>query len=125
MKKSIVITVDIMGFTKLSHSQSPEKTANYITSYYKLVQSLVARYNWRFVKGIGDCVLISADLNVPMSRLNEFYETLSKEYDVNVFFRKCEYCEQLVAIGDYSCLDIFGKDINNLFLDDPSTVKIG
>ena len=74
-----------MGFTKLSHSQSPEKTANYITSYYKLVQSLVARYNWRFVIGIGDCVLISADLNVPMSRLNEFYETLSKEYDVNVF----------------------------------------
>ena len=117
--------MDISGFNKFSQSESPEKIADYIASYYKLIQSLVARYNWRFIKGIGDCVLISADLNVPMSRLKEFYETLSKEYAINVFFRKCEYYEQLVAIGDYSCLDIFGKDINNLFLGDSSTMKIG
>lgn len=39
--------------------------------------------------------------------------------------RACNFVGKEFKIGRYSCLDIIGKDINNLFLNDIATTKLG
>ena len=63
MKKSIIITIDIKGFNKQTQLESSADTANYLTEYYEYIADLISPFKWRYVKSIGDCVLLSAENN--------------------------------------------------------------
>ena len=123
MKKSTIIKLDIQGFNKQAQNESPDSTADYILEYYESIQKFVLQYNWTFIKGIGDCVLISAETNLDC--IEQFFNELSKKYQVVCHYRVCEYAQKNIKFGSYQCSDVFGKDINNLFLNDHLTTRIG
>ncbi len=107
----------------MAQAEDPEETSDYISNYYQAIYSTISHHGWRFIKGIGDCVLISADSNT--ENINKLYEELSKKYSISLCYRQCSYAEKQISIGQYSCVDIFGKDINNLFLCDSLTKNLG
>lgn len=119
MKKSTIIKIDIKGFNKMAQAEDPKATSDYISTYYQDIHSIISDHGWRFIKGIGDCVLISANSNT--ENINKLYEELSKKYNISICYRQCSYVDKQISIGQYSCLDVFGKDINNLFLCDSLT----
>ena len=123
MKESTIIKVDIKGFNNRAQTEASEETANYILNYYQTIQDIISQHGWRFIKGMGDCVLISADSNT--ENITKLYEELSKEYSIYLCYRQCRFAEKQISVGQYSCLDIFGKDINNLFLCDSLTKTLG
>lgn len=123
MPESVIIKIDIMGFNKKAQAENPEDTSEYIYEYYQRIENAISKYDWRFIKGMGDCVLISS-CNDSSDHIAEFYEEISKVYNIALCYRLCRYVEKEIKIGDYSCTDVFGKDVNNLFLCDHLTTKL-
>ena len=74
---------------------------------------------------MGNSMLISAELNNILVDLEQFYKAIGKKYNVTLFNRKCDFVEKEIIIINYFCFDVFGKDINRLFLNDVSTNKLG
>ena len=124
-KISTIIKIDINGFNKRTQAENPAVTAHYLANYYELISNMVSAYGWRFVKGMGDCVLISADENAGTENISLFYEAISSRFDVCLYYRECKFEEVEFTFGKYSCLDTIGKDVNNLFLNDSSTIVLG
>ena len=50
---------------------------------------------------------------------------MEKKYNVTLFNRKCDFAEKEIIINNNFCFDVFGKDINRMFLNDVSTNKLG
>ena len=124
-KISTIIKIDINGFNGRAQAENTAATAHYLTEYYELISNMVSRHGWRFVKAMGDCVLISADENAGTENISLFYEAISSRFDVCLYYRECEFEEVEFTFGKYSCLDTIGKDVNNLFLNDSSTMVVG
>ena len=59
---------------------------------------------------MGNSILILAKINNTPIKIEKFHKEISEKYNVTSLYRKCD-----VVIDNYSCLDIFGEDINNLF----------
>ncbi|NKB33720.1 MAG: hypothetical protein GKR91_11535 [Pseudomonadales bacterium] len=123
-KKTIIIKFDINGFNKKAQSSSVQKTAEFLSEYYELIAAESANLNWRFIKTIGDCVLVSADENNSHEVINRVHKNIQNVFSINTCYRECEYEELNTTFGDYSCRDTIGKDINGLFLGDENTVSI-
>ncbi len=124
-KISTIIKIDIYGFNKRAQAENPAATARYLAKYYELISDMVSRHGWRFVKSMGDCVLVAAHENTGAENIISFYEAISNRFDICLHYRECEFEEVEFAFEKYSCLDIIGKDINNLFLNDSSTIVLG
>ena len=116
--------VDIKDFRKEIKSDAPEYRADYLYTYYRFIMDNIAHLKWRFIKGLGDSVLISADVNNRPDDINTFYKIISKKYNVILLYRKCNFVEKNINIDSYSCFDVFGDDINYLFLNDSSTIEL-
>lgn len=54
----------------------------------------------------------------------KYCEEISEQFDIRAHYRFCDFEEAETSTDGYSCLDIFGKDINNLFLEDASTIAV-
>jgi hypothetical protein len=124
-KIATVLTVDLKGFNKRAQAEDACATANFITEYYRYIDDLVTFRGWRFVKGMGDCIMVVAEGEVESKLIRQFFEEIFEKYSVSVVYRLCEFVDLRVEIGGYTCLDIIGKDICNLFLRDESTTKLG
>jgi hypothetical protein len=125
MKTATVIKIQIKGSSKQAQLESPEETANYLTTYYKSIIKNTSPLKWRFVKAMGDGVLITAEENNSSDIINRIYKTISEKYNIELQYRICNFIEKKFKFNSYSCLDIIGKDINNLFLSDSATIKLG
>lgn len=123
-KHSTIIKVDIRDFNEQTQPLSAEQTADFLETYYAFVVDAIAKYKWRMVKTMGDGLLISVE-GKDSSRIRDFYDVLRREYNASCQYRHCEYEEREISIGEFKCLDVFGKDINNLFLHDEETVLVG
>ena len=73
---------------------------------------------------MGDSVLISSEINNTPKDIEQLHKSILREYIVSLFYRECDVIEKKVIINNYSCLDIFGHNINNLFLNDFLTIKL-
>lgn len=124
-KISTIIKIDINGFNKRAQAENPVATARYLAEYCELISDMVSRYGWRFVKAMGDCVLVSADKNADTENISLFSEAIRSRFNVCLYYREWEFEEVGFTYGKYSCLDIIGKDVNNLFLNDSSTMVVG
>ena len=125
MKASIIIIVDIKDFSNILKLGCSEDIAHYLSTYYNCIENNLIPLCWKIVKTMGDVVLISAEINNTEKDLKLFHKTISEKYNVTLKYRKCEIIEKDVVFDNYSCLDIFGHDINNLFLNDHLTKKMG
>ena len=124
-KHSTIIKIDINGFNKIAQSMSPHETMLYLRRYYELVFSAASELGWKFVKTLGDCVLLSAEEDTPHDKISAFHDSILGRFDINTNYRLCEFEESRFVLGDYCCTDTIGKDINNLFLGDSATVMLG
>ncbi len=120
-KESTIIKVDIDGYNAVAQSNAPEDTADYLLQYYDAVFALCKENGWEIIKTMGDCVLITAPDNAIPETVNSFCNKLGSAYSVNVHYRKCSFEEIDVAYSNFACRDVFGKDINNLFMEDSLT----
>ena len=125
LKEATVMAVDLMGFNKRTQTEDPCMTARFLCQYYRSVGESAASRGWRFVKGIGDCILLEAQGTVEPEVIHHFFKEVSAEYPIAMLYRTCKFVQQQIDINGYSCLDIVGKDICNLFLRDDYTTKIG
>ena len=123
-KQSTIIKIDIRDFNEHTQPLSAEQTADFLETYYAFVIDAITKYKWRIVKTMGDGLLISVE-GKESSRIKDFYEVLRREYNASCQYRLCDYEERVISIGEFQCRDVFGKDINNLFLHDEETVLIG
>ncbi|MDP6535703.1 MAG: adenylate/guanylate cyclase domain-containing protein [Gammaproteobacteria bacterium] len=124
LKTSTVIKIDIRGFDAVARQQTPTETADYLAEYYSLINDALSSHGWRFVKAIGDCVLISAEQNESEINIREFLDCIRTRFEVDLHYRNCHFEEMPFSYGSYSCLDTIGKDINKLFLQDTETVHL-
>ena len=124
-KIATVLTIDLKGFNKRAQAEDACATAQYIMEYYRYIEGSVTSKGWRFVKGIGDCIMVVAKDEVESQLIQQFFEEASAKYPVSVLYRSCEFVEQQIEVEGYTCLDIIGKDICNLFLRDEKTTKLG
>ena len=125
MQKATIIEVDILGSNKQNQTESPRETAEYFLNYYQEANSIITQYNWRIIKTLGDTVLISAGQDSEIENIQSLYDKLSKKYNIRLKYRTCEFIEEQINFNQYSCLDVFGKDINNLILNDEQTNRMG
>jgi class 3 adenylate cyclase len=125
LKNSTIIIIEINGFNRRTQAENPAATVQYLAEYYELISGLVSRQGWRFVKSMGDCVLVAAHENSGTEDIVSLYEAISNRFDVSFRYRECEFEEVEFSFVQYSCLDAIGKDINNLFLNDSSTMVLG
>lgn len=123
-KESTLISVDILGSNVAAQLESSEKTAQYLCDYYDLVAEKISIYGWRIVKTMGDCVLISAESNATVDNINALFGALKSDYDIRLCHRECVFEELEVSFEKYSCVDIFGKEVNNLFMKDALTMRL-
>lgn len=123
-KESTIIKIDICGFNDVAQTTSPQETESYLRIYYDLVSDLISDHGWRLVKCIGDCVLISAEENASKENIEILCEEVRDRFEISAHYRLCEFEETEFTIGEYKCLDVIGGDINNLFLEDASTVSV-
>jgi len=123
-KNSTIIKVDITKFNSLAQSTESSETANYLRRYYELLFKLSTGNGWEIIKTIGDCVLITAPDNGSAEIVEDFCANIRSEFDVTVHYRKCSFEEVEFSYNDYSCKDVIGKDINNLFMEDSSTMVV-
>jgi len=124
MTKGTIVKIDINGFTKLIKGKTLNETAEFMVSFYRYVAKHI-HSDWNFVKTIGDCVLISIPKEVADESIEQFHSTIKDKYDVSTQYRKCRFVIETVQIGSYKCTDIFGYDINRLFMSDAETKRIG
>tara|TARA_B100002003_G_scaffold134570_2_gene124476 strand:+ start:1129 stop:1509 length:381 start_codon:yes stop_codon:yes gene_type:complete len=124
LKTSTVIKIDIRGFDVVARQQTPTETADYLAEYYKLISEALSSHGWRFVKAIGDCVLISAEQNESEINIQEFLDCIRTCFEVDLHYRICRHEEIPFSYGGYSCIDTIGKDTNKLFLQDAETVRL-
>jgi class 3 adenylate cyclase len=120
-----IVKVDINGFAKETKNKSPNETAEYLGSFYQYIAKNVHRNGWNFVKAMGDCILISIPQKVSSESVEKFYSDIKDKYNVSIQYRMCTFAIKQIEIGNYKCTDIFGDDINNLFLADKETFNIG
>ncbi|MDM8543023.1 adenylate/guanylate cyclase domain-containing protein [Desulfococcaceae bacterium HSG9] len=125
VQKATIIKIDINGFINAVQSDSPQDMADFLNNYYQSVWERANRLNWRFIKSIGDCVLLLAETNDSAENIEQFFEDVSNNYDVTLHYRECRFAEKEFKISSYSCVDVFGKDINKLFMNDPATKQLG
>lgn len=118
MTMRTIIKVDINGFSKTAEMSTAGELADYLQAYYQRACDLGQGHGWTFIKTIGDCVLFSAELQDAVA---VFYNDLSKDYDVSLDYRDCDCAERVLSFDDYQCNDIFGPDINLLFMSDQRT----
>ena len=125
LKNSTIIKIEINGFNRRTQTEYPAATVQYLAEYYELISGLVSRQRWRIVKSMGDCVLVAAHDNTGVEDIVSLYEAIDNRFDVSFHYRECEFEEVEFSFDQYSCLDTIGKDINNLFLNDASTIVLG
>ncbi len=124
MKSSIILKIYIRGFDKKTQDETPNVTVKYLEVYYQFIERHAAQFGWRFIKGMGDSVLVSAENANSINNIELFSKAISKEYDLSIQYRACDFIEWDCNIGGYSCIDVVGKDINNLFRDDSETIRV-
>ena len=124
-KHSTLIKIDINGFNKIAQSMPPLETMHYLRGYYEDVFKEASELGWKFVKTIGDCVLLSAEESASHEDICALHDSIRRRFDINTNYRVCEFEESRFVFGDYSCTDTIGEDINNLFLGDSATVMLG
>lgn len=125
MQKATIVDIDILGSNKQNQTESPRETADYFLIYYQETNSIISQYNWRIIKTLGDTILILAGQNTEIENIQSLYDKISDKYNIRMKYRLCEYIEEQINFDQYSCLDVFGKDINNLFLNDEHTHEMG
>ncbi len=123
-KEATIIKIDINGFNSVAQAGSPQDTAIYLRSYYDRIYSVMSAHGWKIIKTIGDCVLVSAEENAAQEKISEIFKTLRTSFDISSCYRVCQFEEAEFSYDDYSCKDVIGKDINNLFMEDSSTVVL-
>lgn len=125
MQKATIVEIDILGSNKQNQTESPRETADYFLIYYQETNSIISQYNWRIIKTLGDTILILAGQDTEIENIQSLYDKISDKYNIRLKYRLCEYIEEPINFDQYSCLDVFGKDINNLFLKDEHTHEMG
>jgi hypothetical protein len=123
-KFATIIKIDLVDFNDTIQQMSPAESVAYLDKYYALVNETAGKFGWRIIKTMGDCVMLSAE-SKDSARVKSFFEKIQPEYRVSCQYRDCEYEESSLKYGDFQCLDVFGKDINNLFLHDKETGLLG
>lgn len=124
IKHAIIIKFDIKGFAEQSKPATPAELAQYLRNFYERVSAECAKRQWRLVKTIGDCVLVVAEHNHSVPEITTAHEIIDSEFGINTSYRECEFEETQISLDGYSCLDMVGNDINNLFLEDKQTVTL-
>jgi adenylate/guanylate cyclase family protein len=125
MENATVMFVDLKDFNKQSQAEDPVATGEFLAGFYAYTEECIASKGWRFVKAIGDGILIVATGEAESGKVQAFYDQLSKKYNASVIYRTCQFVAQTIEIDSYRCNDIFGKDICNLFMKDSKTAKLG
>jgi hypothetical protein len=124
LKESTIIKFDINGFNAVAQSGSPQETASYLRSYYDHISASISGLGWKIVKTIGDCVLVSAEQNATQENISVVCKELRNSFDISTYYRACHFEEAEYSYDDYSCKDVIGKDINNLFMEDNFTFSV-
>lgn len=119
-----VLTIDIKGFHRRAQFLTPAETAQYLVGFYRYVLAMLPTPDWRLVKTMGDCVVVVAATNAAHSQIQALHSAVSQRYPVTTHARLCHYAETPVRIGAYTCQDIFGQDLNQLFLHDAATTRL-
>lgn len=123
-KFSTIIKIDMVDFNDVTQKMSAPEASEYLLKYYALVESHATKFGWRIIKTMGDCVMLSAE-SKDSGRVKSFFDKIQPEYRVSCQYRDCEYEETVLKFGAFQCTDVFGKDINNLFLHDEETSLLG
>ena len=87
MKKATIIKIDINGFINAVQSDYPQDMADFLSNYYQSVWEWANRLDWRFIKSLGDCVLLSAETNNSAENIEQFFEDISNKYNVTLHYR--------------------------------------
>lgn len=117
-----VISVDLNNCQEI-HGEDPLISSKSLTSFYLFTSEEAVNKGWRVVKTNGDSLLIATSEPVDKNQIQNFHNRVSTSYKIRTTYRNCRYMEQEIKIGDYCCKDIFGNDINQLFIvDDITTV---
>ncbi len=124
MENRTVISVDINNFSEAVDGKDCVETAQYLSTFYKFVGDEVVQNLWRVVKTKGDSILITAPENITNESVTVFHNNISKSYQVTTRYRSCDVIDKEIKIGNYCCLDIFGSDIDQLFLGDDKTTTL-
>jgi class 3 adenylate cyclase len=125
MADGVVIAIDIKGFARESKGKDSDELAAYLSAFYSLVAERSSTNDWAFVKTMGDCVLLTAPTGTSHEDIERFHNQVAEQYPVKTTSRVCAYTVRDICVGNYKCNDIFGHDINKLFMADAETQNYG
>ena len=126
--KTTLLNIKIQGFNKQAQHQSDLEIREYLVGYYEAVEQECVKYKWQIVKTMGDCVFVNSESKLTKEtslNLKNMFEKLKLNYPMLIRYRECEIERASINIGRFCCNDVFGKDVNNLFLNDEYTHRMG
>lgn len=122
MAAATLATIDIRGFAEHVAGKSPDQVASYLQEFYALVFRHANLLGFEIVKCMGDAVLLKAPESA--DKLRNLYTEVAARYPVELAYRSCEYAPATIRLGEYSCHDVFGHDVNALFGKDEATTVL-
>ena len=123
---TVLLNIDIKGFVQLSAGKTTTETANLLDSFYQTAAAAMPA-SFRIVKATGDSLLVAIEVGLAEgieAEIRELKSTLDKSNQVRISYRPCSVAVKEIQIGDYNCLDVFGTDVNGLFLNDEKTTVL-
>jgi hypothetical protein len=126
--KTTLLNIDIQGFNKQAQHQSEDEIRDYLVGYYEAVEQECVKYKWQIIKTMGDCVFVNSESKLTSEtslHLKYLFEILKPNYPILIRYRECEIERASINLGAFFCNDVFGKDVNNLFLNDEFTHRMG
>ena len=125
--KATLLNISIQGFNKQAQHQSDLEIRDYLVGYYEAVEQECVKYKWQIIKTMGDCVFVNSESKLTSEtslHLKYLYEILKLNYPILIRYRECEIERASINLGGFCCNDVFGKDVNNLFLNDDFTHRM-
>ncbi|MBL7014072.1 MAG: hypothetical protein ISR83_06600 [Candidatus Marinimicrobia bacterium] len=126
--RTTLLNIDIKNFKRKSESLTHAEIKQRLLSFYKLIENELTSLPWEIVKTIGDAVLINCHSQLTDSlkqQIDAFFTKMTENFDVTVLYRECEVENEKIKIRSYQCNDVFGKDVNNLFVQDEKCTRLG
>jgi len=109
----------------MAEGQTGEGIGDYLVGYYDFIGSKLVDRDGRLIKTIGDCVLVELDRGTSLDQIMDLYREIKEAYEIGMSYRMCRYVERRLQYGDYSVRDVFGSDVNGLFMRDEETLRAG
>ena len=122
-----IVRIDIRGFAKDCASRSDDEVARTLQQFYARVFEHADRLGFEIVKTMGDCVLLIAPGDGEagdVAAIELLHAAVGAAFEINTAYRRCTFTRATIQHGDYACRDVFGRDINALFMNDGETVKL-